>query len=60
LTKYRDQKATIFSEIASILEDGDNGTPYDLIDFMIELMNKDQLNQVEDLITNQYQQYHED
>ena len=39
---------------------GDNGTPYDLIDFMIELMTKDQLNQVEDLITNQYQQYHED
>ena len=23
MTKYRDQKATIFSEIASILEDGD-------------------------------------
>ena len=60
MTKYIDQKATIFSEIASILEVGDNCTPYDLIDFMIELMTKDQLNQVEDLITNQYQQYHED
>ena len=52
--KYKDQKTTIFSEIASILEDGDNGTPYDIIDFMIEIMNKDQLNQVEDMLTNQY------
>jgi len=52
--KYKDQKTTIFSEIASILEDGDNGTPYDIIDFMIEIMTKDQLNQVEDMLTNQY------
>ena len=52
--KYKDQKTTIFSEIASILEEGDNGTPYDIIDFMIEIMNKDQLNQVEDMLTNQY------
>jgi len=52
--RYRDQKTTIFSEIASILEDGDNGTPYDIIDFMIEIMTKDQLNQVEDMLTNQY------
>jgi len=52
--KYKDQKTTIFSEIASILEEGDNGTPYDIIDFMIEIMTKDQLNQVEDMLTNQY------
>jgi|TARA_Y100000022_G_C13202409_1_gene353384 hypothetical protein len=52
--KYKDQKTTIFSEIASIIEEGDNGTPYDLIDFMIEIMTKDQLNQVEDMITNHY------
>ena len=52
--KYKDQKTTIFSEIASILEDGDNGTPYDIIDFMIEIMNENQLNQLNDLIVNQY------
>ena len=49
-----DLRTTLFSEIASIIEEGDNGTPYDLIDFMIEIMTKDQLNQVEDMITNHY------
>ena len=27
---------------------------YDIVDFMISIMNKDQLNQVEDMLTNQY------
>ena len=60
--KYKDQATTVFSEIASIIESSDNAENniYDIVDFMIGIMTKDQLNQVEDLITNQYQQYHED
>tara|TARA_Y100001934_G_C11935601_1_gene577803 strand:- start:261 stop:434 length:174 start_codon:yes stop_codon:yes gene_type:complete len=49
-----DLKTTLFSEIAEIIEEGDNSTPYDIIDFMIEIMNENQLNQLNDLIVNQY------
>jgi len=49
-----DLKTTLFSEIAEILEEADNSTPYDIVDAMIELMNEDQLNQLSDIITNIY------
>ena len=54
--KYKDQATTVFSEIASIIETSDNteNNIYDIVDFMIGIMNKDQLNQVEDMLTNQY------
>ena len=54
--KYKDQKTTLFSEIASVIESSDNAENniYDIVDFMISIMNKDQLNQVEDMLTNQY------
>ncbi|BCU97970.1 MAG: hypothetical protein CM15mV20_0490 [uncultured marine virus] len=51
MIKYKDQKTTIFSNIANIVDEGDYATPLDIIDFMI---HKDQLNQVEDMITNRY------
>ena len=54
MIKYKDQKTTIFSNIANIVDEGDYATPLDIIDFMIEIMSKDQLNQVEDMITNRY------
>ena len=56
MTKYRDQATTVFSEIASIIETSDNAENniYDIVDFMIGIMNIDQLNQVEDMLTNQY------
>ena len=54
MIKYKDQKTTIFSNIANIDDEGDYATPLDIIDFMIEIMSKDQLNQVEDMITNRY------
>ena len=54
MIKYKDQKTTIFSNIADIVDKGDYATPLDIIDFMIEIMSKDQLNQVEDMITNRY------
>ena len=56
MPKYRDQATTVFSEIASIIETSDNAENniYDIVDFMIGIMNIDQLNQVEDMLTNQY------
>ena len=54
--KYKDQKTTLFSEIASVIESSDNAENniYDIVDHMIEIMNEDQLNQVEDFIVNHY------
>ena len=52
--QYKDQKTTLFSIIADIVDEGDYATPLDIIDFMITILNEDQLNQVEDMLTNQY------
>jgi len=54
--KYKDQKTTLFSEIASVIESSNNAENniYDIVDHMLEIMNKDQLNQVEDFIVNHY------
>ena len=54
--KYKDQATTVFSEIANVIESSDNAKNniYDIVDFMIGIMNKEQLNQVEDMLTNQY------
>jgi hypothetical protein len=54
--KYKDQKTTVFSEIADVIESSENAENniYDIVDFMIGIMTKDQLNQVEDMITNHY------
>ena len=48
--RYKDQATTVFSEIASVIESSDNAENniYDIVDFMIGIMTKDQLNQVED------------
>ena len=54
--RYKDQATTVFSEIASIIESSDNAENniYDIVYYMIGIINKDQLNQVEDMLTNQY------
>ena len=54
--RYKDQATSIFSEIADIIESSDNAENniYDIVDFMIGIMTKEQLNQVEDMLTNQY------
>ena len=54
MIQYKDQKTTIFSNIANIVDEGDYATPLDIIDFMITILNEDQLNQVEDMLTKQY------
>ena len=54
--RYKDQATTVFSEIARVIESSDNpeNNIYDIVDFMIGIMSKDQLNQVEDMLTNLY------
>ena len=56
--KYKDQATTVFSEIANVIETSDNAENniYDIVDFMIVIMSKDQLKQVEDMLTNLYPQ----
>ena len=51
-----DQATTIFSAIASVIESSNKTekTIHDIVDFMIGIMSKDQLNQVEDMITNHF------
>ena len=49
-----DLKTTLFSEISEIIEEGGDYSPYDVVDFMISIMNEDQLKQLEDVIVNQY------
>ena len=51
--RYKDQKTTIFSESANIMET-DQFAMYDLLDVIIESLTPDQLNQIEDVIVNQY------
>ena len=51
--RYKDQKTTIFSELVNIMET-DQFAMYDLLDVIIESLTPDQLNQIEDVIVNQY------
>ena len=44
----------LLNEIHDIFEQGDNGTPHDLIDVMFSLLDVNQLTQLEDIIVNQY------
>ena len=56
--KYKDKATTVFSEIANVIETSDNAENniYDIVDFMIGIMSVDQLEQVEDMLTNLYPQ----
>tara|TARA_B100000886_G_scaffold107669_1_gene71913 strand:- start:148 stop:312 length:165 start_codon:yes stop_codon:yes gene_type:complete len=51
--KYKDQKTTMFSELCSLYE-SNNSNFYDVLDAMIELMSQEQLEQLEDIIVNQF------
>ena len=54
--RYKDQATTVFSEIADVIESSDNAENniYYIVDFMIGIITKEQLSQVEDMLTNQY------
>ena len=51
--RNKHQKTTIISELANIMET-DQFAMYDLLDVIIESLTPDQLNQIEDVIVNQY------
>tara|TARA_Y100001935_G_scaffold28827_1_gene22237 strand:+ start:604 stop:768 length:165 start_codon:yes stop_codon:yes gene_type:complete len=51
--RYKDQKTTMFSELCSLYE-SNNSNFYDVLDAMIELMSQEQLEQLEDIIVNQF------
>ena len=40
--------------IHDIIEEGDNGTPHDIIEVMYNLLDVNQLTQLEDIIVNHY------
>ena len=40
--------------IHDIIEEGDNGTPHDIVEVMFNLLDEQQLEQLEDIIVNQY------
>ena len=40
--------------IHDIIEEGDNGTPHDIVEVMFNLLDVNQLTQLEDIIVNQY------
>ena len=44
----------LLKEIHDIIEEGDNGTPHDIVEVMFNLLDANQLNQLEDIIVNQY------
>ena len=46
----------LLKEIHDIIEEGDNGTPHDIVEVMFNLLDVNQLTQLEDIIINQYGQ----
>ena len=45
---------TLLNELHDIIEEGDNGTPHDIVEVMFNLLDTNQLTQLEDIITNQF------
>ena len=55
MTMYKDDKSlTVFTELCSLYESNDANF-YDKLDAIVNLLDDDQLSQIEDIITNQYQ-----
>ena len=55
MTMYKDDKSlTVFTELCS-LYDSNDANFYDMLDAIVNLLDDDQLSQIEDIITNQYQ-----
>ena len=51
--RYKDQKTTIFSELCALYESNDTDF-YNILDSIVEIMSQDQLEQLEDIIVNQF------
>ena len=55
MTYYKgDKSLTVFTELCGLYESND-GNFYDMLDAIVYLLDDDQLSQIEDIITNQYQ-----
>ena len=53
MTIYKDKSLTIFTELCSLYESNDSNF-YDILDAIVNILDDEQLNQVEDMLTNQY------
>ena len=47
------QPVRIFTELCRLYEQGDSSF-YNLLDSLVNVLNKDQLNQIEDILVNQF------
>ena len=55
MTMYKDDKSlTVFTELCALYE-SKAANFYDMLDAIVNLLDDDQLSEVEDIITNQYQ-----
>ena len=55
MTYYKgDKSLTVFTELCSLYESNDANF-YDMLDAIVNLLDDEQLAQIEDIITNQYQ-----
>ena len=55
MTIYKDDKSlTVFTELCDLYESNDANF-YDMLDAIVNILDDEQLNQIEDIITNQYQ-----
>ena len=55
MTYYKgDKSLTVFTELCSLYESNDANF-YDMLDAIVNLLDDEQLSQIEDIITNQYQ-----
>ena len=48
------QTPYLLKELHDIIEEGDNGTSHDIVEVMFNLLDVNQLEQLEDIIVNQY------
>ena len=54
MTYYQgDKSLTIFTELCSLYESNDSNF-YDILDAIVNVLDDEQLNQVEDIIVNQF------
>jgi len=54
LLKYpNNQRVRIYTDLCRLYEKND-GSFYDILDSLVNVLNKDQLNQIEDILVNQY------
>ena len=53
MTTYKDKSLTIFTELCSLYESNASNY-YDILDAIENVLDDEQLNQVEDIIVNQF------